>query len=88
MEKYLNGKTAGEKGKIRENPGKNGRVDRYTNDTRMCVGFGYMTAIYCGIKICQTLFINFSCSFIRPLQAVLQIIQRESLMAILVLQDI
>ncbi len=29
MGKYLNGMTAGYNGKIRENPGKNGRVDRY-----------------------------------------------------------
>ncbi len=27
--KYLNGMTAGYNGKIRENPGENGRVDRY-----------------------------------------------------------
>lgn len=33
---YLNGRTAGKNAKIRENCGKNGRVDRLTQSVLMC----------------------------------------------------
>ena len=39
MGNNLNGRTAGLKGKIRENPGKNVRVDRYG---LLCLLLGYV----------------------------------------------